>query len=135
MSEDLEKNLRRALRPVDPGDEFTRRVMEGIDGEAARRGPGTDARGRGPRDGVGSWRRDGLGALRRRGPTAAVALAASVVLVVVGVLAWKQRHEAEGLAARAQVIEALRVTSDKLDLAYRLVNTPPQSSRGDEPGA
>ena len=30
MSGDLEKNLRRALRPVDPGDEFTRRVMEEV---------------------------------------------------------------------------------------------------------
>jgi hypothetical protein len=114
MSDDLEKNLRRALRPVDPGDEFTRRVMEGIENSGTRR----------------RWFPAG-----RQGAATAVALAASVVLVVVGVLAWKQRHEAEGLAARAQVIEALRVTSDKLDLASRLVNTPPQSSRGDEPGA
>jgi len=116
MSGDLEKNLRRALRPVDPGDEFTRRVMEEVDGGAR------------PRDELGARRR-GLGA------AGAVAVAASVVLVVVGVFAWKQRHEAEGLAARAQVIEALRVTSDKLDLAYRLVNTPARPSRGEEPGA
>jgi hypothetical protein len=35
----------------------------------------------------------------------------------------QQRQKEAGLAARAQVLEALQVTSEKLDLAYRLVNT------------
>jgi hypothetical protein len=114
MSDDLENNLRRALRPVDPGDEFTRRVMQQV------------SRDNQPR----RWFPTG-----RRTAATVAALAASVVLLIAGALVWKQRHEAAGLAARAQVLEALRVTSDKLDLAYRLVNTPPRPSRGTDPGA
>lgn len=114
MSGDLEKSLRQALRPVDPGEEFTRKVMERA--------------GRGP----------------RRTPWISAVIAASVVLLfIAGVSRWHQQQQAAGLAARAQVLEALRVTSNKLDLAYRLVNAPPASpparrpepTRNDDSGA
>ncbi len=58
---------------------------------------------------------------RRRVAWMSAALAASVTLVIA--YQWQQRERAAGLAARAQVLEALRVTTDKLDLASRLVNT------------
>src|SRR5215475_13468809 len=96
MTEDLEKRLRGALRPIDPGEEFTQRVMREV--------------------------------APRRGAWVSVALAASVAVAVIGigVYGWQQQQKAEGLAARAQVLEALRVTTDKLELASRLLNAPSQ---------
>jgi hypothetical protein len=35
---------------------------------------------------------------------------------------WHARRTQEGLQARRQLLEALRVTSNKLDIAYRAVN-------------
>jgi hypothetical protein len=112
MSEELERLLRRALRPVDPGEDFTARVMAEICAN--------------PRN---------LRAPSRRAAWIALGLAASVILLVSGVYVLHQRQREAGLAARAQVLEALRVTSEKLDLAYRLINTssPPGSDR--DPGA
>jgi hypothetical protein len=40
------------------------------------------------------------------------------------------REEQEGIAASQQLMQALRVTSQKLDLAYEAVNHPPDA--GDE---
>jgi anti-sigma-K factor RskA len=118
MSEDLEKRLQRMLRPVDPGDDFTRRVMSRVGEEeqrvAVRPHP---------------WRTRGA----RRSARVAVAVAASIVLVAVCLYGWQQREK--GIVARNQVIEALRVTNDKLDLANRLVNTPLQTSHHQDPGA
>ena len=112
MSEELERMLRRALRPVDPGEEFTARVMSQVSAEARH-----------------------LRARSRRAAWIPLGLAASVILVVAGVYGWHQRHKEAGLAARAQVLEALRVTSEKLDLAYRLINTPPPPASDRDPGA
>jgi hypothetical protein len=100
MNSDLEKILREALRPVDPEDGFADRVMSRLERE--RRPP----------------RRE-----RHRKPLwMAVALAASAVLAVIGVHEWQAHREREGLEARAQVLDALRVTGEKLDIAYRTVN-------------
>jgi hypothetical protein len=103
VSEDLDNKLHRALRPVDPGPDFTQRVMLRV------------AQNQLPRH-ARTWR------------WTSAALAAALVLLMIagGVYHWQESRKAAGLAARRQVIEALRVTSDKLDLAYRLVNTPPQ---------
>jgi sensor domain CHASE-containing protein len=49
-----------------------------------------------------------------------VALAASLILTVVVIHEHRKREQ--GLQARQQLIEALRVTGEKLDLAYRAVN-------------
>jgi hypothetical protein len=104
VSEDLENKLRRALRPVDPGVDFTRGVMERVaENQLPRR------------------RR-----ILRFGWPSAVAASLLLLMIGAGVHQWQESRKAAGLAARQQVIEALRVTSDKLDLAYRLVNTPPQ---------
>jgi hypothetical protein len=111
MSDELERMLRRALRPVDPGEDFTARVIARVSAE-----PGH------PRT---RWRRVAWIPL---------GLAASVIVVVAGVYGWNQRQRETGLAARAQVLEALRVTSEKLDLAYRLINTSSQPKSDREPG-
>lgn len=102
--------LRNALRPVDPGADFTQRVLERV-ANAPR--DATDP----PEPPV---------AMPRGGRAPAwlpMALAASLVFAAVGAHYWQQQAErAAGLEAREQLLEALRVTSDKLDLAYDGVN-------------
>ena len=110
MSEELERRLRRALRPVDPGEDFTVRVMAQVPA-------------------------DSRNIRAQRATWIPLGLAASVILIVSGVYGWQQREKQAGLAARAQVLEALRVTSEKLDLANRLINTPPRRASDRNPGA
>lgn len=112
MSHDLEKELREALRPVDPGEDFTARVLARVSAE-----PATAAA------------RDSLAARLAPGRQLWIplALAASLAAVLVLGVQWHQRRELRGLEARRELIEALRVTSQKLDLAYRLVNRPHSS--------
>jgi len=112
VNEDLDKQLRQALRPVDPGEDFTARVLAQISAK--------------PRSLRTHW---------RRAAWIPAALAASVLLVVAGVYEWQQRQKEAGLAARAQVVEALRVTSQKLDLAYRLINTSSRPPSDRDSGA
>lgn len=109
MSSDLENRLRNALRPVDPGEEFSRRVLASVE-RARTMGEETS----------GSQSRWPF--VRRRLQWLSAALTASLVVAVVGAHLWQERHERmAGLAARQQLIEALRVTSEKLDLAYESV--------------
>jgi hypothetical protein len=112
VNEELEEQLRRTLRPVDPGEDFTARVLAQISPK--------------PRNVHRRW---------RRAAWIPAALAASVLLVVAGVYEWQQRQKEAGLAARAQVLEALRVTSEKLDLAYRLINTSSRPASDRDSGA
>ena len=112
MNEELDKQLRQVLRPVDPGEDFTARVLAQISSN--------------PRNLRAHW---------RRAAWIPAALAASVLLVVAGVYEWQQRQKEAGLAARAQVLEALRVTSQKLDLAYRLINTSSRPPSDRDSGA
>jgi len=111
-SNDLERRLRAALKPVNPGEGFTAGVMARVAAE-----PRPAHRSRSPA--VVSW--------------LAFGLAASVVLAVVLAHEWQVRRIEQGREARRQLIEALRVTDEKLNLAYRVVNSrqdaaPPQHS-------
>ena len=111
MSKDFEQQLRDALRPVDPEEGFEQRVMARVATEPARR-----------RAKVTRW-------------AAWLALAASVAFAaILGVNQWQERREQQGLEARRQLLEALRVTGEKLDVAYQAVNreSPPPN---DESGA
>jgi hypothetical protein len=101
-SNELERRLRAALRPVNPREGFAAGVMARIAAEPARPAP----RPRSPA--VVSW--------------LAFGLAASVVLAVLLAHEWQVRRIEQGREARRQLIEALRVTNEKLDLAYRSVN-------------
>jgi hypothetical protein len=113
MSKDLDDELRSALQSVDPGEQFAQRVTARIADEAARP------------------RRSRL--VRYQWVSAAIA--ASVVLGFLITHEWQVRREQQGLAARNQVLEALRVTGEKLDLAYRVVNAETHSTTGKYPGA
>ena len=105
--DDLEKRLRKALRPVEPQPGFANRVMSRV--EAGER---SSLRRWGP----ARWRFAGVQPARWM----PLALAASLILAVV--LVHEHHKREEGLQARQQLIEALRVTGEKLDLAYRAVN-------------
>jgi hypothetical protein len=95
MSEDLESRLRRALRPVAPSKELGARLS-----------------------------RTQLAVGRTRKPRApawwlAAGLAASLIIAVgVQQHVHREQEREQGLEARREVIEALRVTSEKLDLAF-----------------
>ena len=111
MSKDFEQQLREELRPVDPAEGFERRVMTRIAREPAR-----------SRAKVTRW--------------VSVALAASVAFAaILGTHEWQVRREQEGLEARKQLIEALRLTGEKLDVAYQAVNRESQPPRDDGSGA
>ena len=112
MSDRIEAELRRALRPADPGDEFTRGVMARI-----QLAPAQSSSAKGPR--VLRW--------------LPAALAASLLTAII---IQHEAHEpalADGQLAREQLLEALRVTSQKLDIAYQVVHN--QSDAAEEPGA
>jgi hypothetical protein len=113
MSDEIEDELRRALRPVDPDEGFADRVM---------------ARVRTERTGASRWRRNRL-------LNFGAALAASVMLGVVLIHTWQIQRERRGLEARQQLIEALRVTGEKLDIAYRGVNGESEPAPPDDAGA
>ncbi|MEP7244837.1 MAG: hypothetical protein ABI885_14315 [Gammaproteobacteria bacterium] len=124
MSEPLEEKLRNALRPVDPGEDFTARMLARVAAEA-----GSDRM------------RPAMPVVRKpasRFIWLPAALAASLVVAVAATYEWHAREakrEQAGIEARNQVMEALRVTSNKLDLAYRIVNSPTPAPASDETGA
>lgn len=116
MSDDLEDRLRSALRPVDPGDEFTQRVLSRV----ARRELLAEERAPALRGDVSTSPRP----FERRMLWLSAALAATLALAALGVHSWLERNErAAGLEAREQLMEALRITSEKLDLAHEAVNS------------
>jgi hypothetical protein len=110
---DLEEELRAALRPVEPEEGFAERLRARIDGESRR--------------------------ARRRLPVSLpwlpAALAASLLLALGVVHEWRLARERQGLEARRQLIEALRVTGEKLDLAYRGVSDASRPPKADDAGA
>ncbi len=96
MTHDLEQELRRALRPLDPSPEFTARLLGGL-----------------------TTARDTATAVRRPG-WHPMALAASAVLAgVLGLLLYQHQQRER---AHAQLLEALSITSHSLDRAYRAVH-------------
>jgi hypothetical protein len=119
MSEDLESRLRAALRPVAPSDGFTQNLIARV---TAHQGSDADARG-----------------TRRRSPKATAwwlsASMAASLLIAAGVQHYLQeRRETErGLEARRQVIEALRMTSQKLNLAYEVIKSQSSLPTDDKP--
>src|SRR3984885_16235168 len=101
--DDLEARLRGALRPTEPEVGFAARLAARMARERAPRPP-----------------------LALRFLWVPAALAATVVVAMLVAHEREVRLEREGLAARQQLIEALRLTGEKLDLAYRAVNDAAQ---------
>ncbi len=110
MKPDLEKQLRESLQAVEPADGFAERVQARIERERRR-----------PRAVLYRW--------------APQALAASLLLAALGVYGWHAQRERQGLEARQQLLEALRVTGQKLDLAYRGVKDAARPAAAGDAGA
>jgi len=120
MTDELENLLRRSLRPVDAPEGFAERLMKRL---PERREPVLVAMPVRP-------------AHKTRNFTIPAALAASLLgAVLLGqrmATVRIENEEAAGRAASLEILQALRVTSQKLDLAYEAVNSPPARS---EPAA
>ena len=116
MRDDLESKLRDALRPAAPREDFEQRLLIRI--AASRDQPVRRRLGSSP----ATW-------------WFTVAMAATLLLAV-GVRYHRvdQEDRDKGLEARREVMEALRVTNDKLDLAYRAVRDQ-SGVTGGNPGA
>ena len=108
----FEDELRRRLRPIDAPEGFAERLRAALPVEQKA----TVVK---PLAARPSLRQFGLPA----------ALAASLMVAVfLGVRVANDRalrEEQIGIAASQQLMQALRVTSQKLDLAYEAVNNPP----------
>jgi hypothetical protein len=120
MNDNLDDELRRALRPVDPGDEFTRALMARVSAQK-----------------VTEIRRPTRSPLHARVlPWAPAALAASLLIAIFVTHEHHQRHDVEeGLRARQELLEALRVTSEKLDIAYQVVHNESDGGADADTGA
>ncbi len=123
MTDDFETQLRRALRPEDPGAPFTERVMQRVNG--AQRAL---AASRGPRAAVlRGWLARAGSAARFRLPRPAPQWVAATVLAcavaAVGVAHWRSESLAHsrGMQARAELLQALSVTAEALGTARKLV--------------
>jgi negative regulator of sigma E activity len=119
LPKDFEAELRRRLRPVDAPEGFAERLMAALPATQAPKVVVLKPRASRP-----SARQFGM----------PVALAASLMVAVfLGIHMANdraQREEQQGIAASRELMQALRVTSQKLDLAYEAVNNPPTA--GDE---
>ncbi len=116
MSNELDDDLRAALRPVDPGERFTQSVLARVAEESTR-----SPHGPRPHSTTLRW--------------ASVALSISLVMGILVAHQWQVRRTQRGLEARKQLIQALQLTGEKLDLAYRVVNDEEHPDRAEEPGA
>jgi hypothetical protein len=103
MSQDLDESLRSALRQVDPGERFTRGVMSAVAQDSSR----SQSAPAKPRTAF-RW--------------TSTALVVSLVVAVVSTHQWQARRQERGLQARRQLMQALQLTGEKLDLAYQVVN-------------
>jgi hypothetical protein len=123
----FEEELRRRLRPVEAPEGFTDRLMAALPAQQKPVVVPFTPRASRP-----------FSPARQFGMPAALA-ASLLVAVFLGVhVAERRAHveeiarieEQKGIAASRELMQALRVTSQKLDLAYEAVNSPPTA--GDE---
>ena len=109
MSDDIESQMRAALRAVAPREEFSQKLDGECDEPASARRAHRAAAPRAGNPWPGGFPR---------------ALPRHLVLAVgVHQHLQQQRLQQSGLEARREVMEALRVTSQKLNLAYEAVKS------------
>lgn len=109
---ELEQRLREALRPIAPPAGFAQRVMAARARRDAER----------PRSGGPAWL-----AVRRPWLSAAAALVLAVLLVGTGLWGSQRAQEHRAREARAQVLEALRISSQTLNAALHASVDPSRS--------
>jgi hypothetical protein len=101
---DFEDDLRRALRPQDPGPELLGAVMRGVSGRSRTVTPISMAATR---------------AMRTPSVRVGAALAATFV-AAVGLVRW-DHYLQEGTQAREQAMQALLLASQNLNVVHRVV--------------
>ena len=103
---DIDRALERAMEADDPGPAFAGRVIAAITGETAAARPGTAPTWTGR---TVVWR-------------ALLPLAATVALTVAG-LQWQaaRAEDARARAAHEQLLQALRLTGEKLNVVHRAI--------------
>lgn len=118
----FEEDLRRAFKAEDPGEAFTRRVLDRVRKENVSPASAQDA------DAASRTNSRTDMSMSRSGGSHAnwrvtLAFAASLVIAVGGA-AWVRhaQYVEEGERARAQVLMALRVTGEKLSVVRSVVN-------------
>jgi hypothetical protein len=141
MTDEFENQLRRVLRPVDAPEGFTERLMSRLPiGANAERGAADLDVTKAPVHALPPPAAQTATPVRRtRNFAVPAALAASLIAAVmlgqhmgqVRDQARQQREIAEGREASRELMQALRVTSQKLDMAYQAVTNPP-STVGEE---
>lgn len=122
MNENFESELRRALRPVDAPEGFTERLMRALPARAAppvAPAPVIELPARAPRR---YWLPGAL----------AASLLAAVLAGQHAAQLREERQARAGLEASRELMQALRLTSEKLDIAYRTVRTPPDETAIDQ---
>jgi hypothetical protein len=120
MSKDIESGMRAALRPVAPSEEFSQKLLARVSADLPLR----------PKP-------HRLFSKRAR-PLAwwlTASLAACLILAIgVQQHLQQQRLQQSGLEARREVREALRMTSQKLNLAYEAVKSQSTSLADEKSG-
>lgn len=120
MSKEIESRVHAALRPVAPSEEFSRKLRARImAGQPMQPKP----------------RRLLWAGARPLAWWLTASLAACVILAVgVQQHLEQQRLQQSGLEARREVVEALRMTSQKLNLAYEAVKNQSTSLSDEKSG-
>ena len=120
MSQDIESGMRAALRPGAPSDEFSQKLLAQVVADPPARSKSLRLISQSARP-LAWW--------------LTASLAASLILAV-GIQRHleQQRLQQSGLEARREVLQALRVTSQKLNLAYEAVKSESTSLADEEPG-
>ena len=122
----FEEELRRRLRPMEAPDGFTDRLMAALPPQQKPVVvPFTPKPVR-----PSSARQFGIPAALAASLLVAVFLGVHVAEDRAHVEEMARIEEQKGIAASRELMQALRVTSQKLDLAYEAVNSPPTA--GDE---
>jgi hypothetical protein len=114
-NEHFEDEMRRHLRPVDAPEDFTERLMRALPADAK---PVLVSSSATPR---------ARARARQFGVPAALA-ASLLVAVMLGkhvAVEREQIAEQQGREASLELMRALRLTSEKLDIAYQAVQSPP----------
>jgi hypothetical protein len=120
MSKDIESQVSAALRPVTPREDFSQRLLVRVMAEKPVQ----------PKP-----RRLFAQSLRPLAWWFTASLAACLILAIgVQQHVQQQRLRQSGLEARREVMEALRVTSQKLNLAYEAVKSQSTSPADEKSG-
>jgi hypothetical protein len=120
MSNEIESRLSAALRPVPPSEDFSQRLVARVMSERSAQHRPRRLFSEGARP-LAWW--------------LTASLAACLVLAVgIQQHLQEQRFRQSGLEARREVVEALRMTSQKLNLAYEAVKKQSTSLSDEKSG-